>query len=152
MACSIGRLPTAEPIESKLVNMLWPNDNIVAAPVNRMWQKCHSACQRVNHCPALWMLCVIFYLQLGLAETHWLRWFEEPRRDVLHELASTDALLHKLSQEGNYSSTRCHYTYCLNTDGMIRCGSHDALKQPMWLKSSFYNTSLASVTHGREST
>ena len=35
MACSIGRLPTAEPIEAKLVNMLWPNDNIVAAPVNR---------------------------------------------------------------------------------------------------------------------
>ena len=35
MTCSIGRLPTAEPIESKLVNMLWPNDNIVAAPVNR---------------------------------------------------------------------------------------------------------------------
>ena len=36
MACSVGRLPTAEPIESKLVDMLWPNDNIVAAPVNRM--------------------------------------------------------------------------------------------------------------------
>ena len=35
MTCSIGRLPTAEPIESKLVNMLWPNDKIVAAPVNR---------------------------------------------------------------------------------------------------------------------
>ena len=32
MACSIERLPTAEPIESKLVNMLWPNDNIVALP------------------------------------------------------------------------------------------------------------------------
>ena len=27
---------TAEPIESKLVNMLWPNENIVAAPVNRI--------------------------------------------------------------------------------------------------------------------
>ena len=35
MACPIGRLPTAEPIESKLVNMLWPNDNIVAVPMNR---------------------------------------------------------------------------------------------------------------------
>ena len=35
MTCSIGRLLTAEPIESKLVNMLWPNDNIVAALVNR---------------------------------------------------------------------------------------------------------------------
>ena len=49
MACSIGRLPTAEPIESKLVNMLRKNDNIVAAPVNRKWQKCRSACQRVKH-------------------------------------------------------------------------------------------------------
>ena len=36
--CSIGRLPTAEPIESKLVNMLWPNDNIVATLVNRRSQ------------------------------------------------------------------------------------------------------------------
>ena len=35
MTCSSGRLPTAEPIESKLVNMQWPNDNIVAPPVNR---------------------------------------------------------------------------------------------------------------------
>ena len=35
MASPIGRLPKAEPIESKLVNMLWPNDNIDAAPVNR---------------------------------------------------------------------------------------------------------------------
>ena len=26
--------------------MLWPNDNIVAPPVNRRWQKCRSACQR----------------------------------------------------------------------------------------------------------
>ena len=24
---TIGRLPTAEPIESKLVNMLWPNED-----------------------------------------------------------------------------------------------------------------------------
>ena len=32
MACSIGRLPTAEPIESKLVNMLWPSDKNVALP------------------------------------------------------------------------------------------------------------------------
>ena len=48
MASPIGRLPTAEPIESKLVNMLWPNDNIVAAPVNRKWQKCRSACQRLK--------------------------------------------------------------------------------------------------------
>ena len=35
MANPIGRLPTSEPIESKLVNMLWLNDNIVAAPVSR---------------------------------------------------------------------------------------------------------------------
>ena len=48
MACSIGCLPIAEPIESKLVDMLWPNDNVVAAPVNRKRQKCRSACQRVN--------------------------------------------------------------------------------------------------------
>ncbi len=32
---------------AKLVNMLWPNDNIVAAPVNHKWQKCRSACQRL---------------------------------------------------------------------------------------------------------
>ena len=35
MSYPIGCLPAAEPIESKLVNRLWPNDNIVAAPVSR---------------------------------------------------------------------------------------------------------------------
>ena len=45
---SLGRLTTSEPIESNLVNMLWLNDNIVAAPVSRKCQKCRSACQRVN--------------------------------------------------------------------------------------------------------
>ena len=38
MANPIRRLPTSEPIESKLVNILWLNDNIVAAPVSRKWQ------------------------------------------------------------------------------------------------------------------
>ncbi len=36
MTNPIGRLPTSEPIESKVVNKLWLNDNnfIVAAPVS----------------------------------------------------------------------------------------------------------------------
>ena len=42
-------------------------------------------------------------LQLGLSKTHRLRWFEESGRHLLHELATTDTLLHEYSEEGNYT-------------------------------------------------
>ena len=53
---------------------------------------------------------VVFIFQLGLSETHGLRWFEEPGSHVLHELTSTDALLHKYPQEGNYIIMIIHTT------------------------------------------
>ena len=49
---------------------------------------------------AVKVCCWVWFVKLGLQETHRLCGPEEPRCHMLHELPSTDTLLHKQTETG----------------------------------------------------